>query len=122
MDANHSDARETASQAVSGPTSNPARGRPALRVIQGEGQGREVKVRSRTDLAGVLVGAAGDLLLHRISSLRAQEIERKVDKLMVLFDRVDQHPLLQRVLQRELDDLEALVRESAERRPMKASR
>jgi hypothetical protein len=65
----------------------------------------------------VLVGAAGDLLLRRISSTRAHDIERRVERLMDLFDRVDREPLLERVLRRQLDDLEALLRESALARP-----
>jgi hypothetical protein len=63
----------------------------------------------------VLVGAAADMLLKRISAPRAHEIERQVERLMDLFDRVDREPLLDRVLRRELDVLEALVRESARR-------
>jgi len=82
-----------------------------LRLIQGEGRGRAEKLRSRDDLARVLVGAAGDMLLRRISAPRGNEIQRRVEKLLNLFDRVDREPLLEPVLRRELDGLEELLRE-----------
>jgi len=84
----------------------------SLRLIQGEGRGRQDKLKSRDDLARVLVGAAGDMLLKRISAPRANEITKRVEKLLALFDRVDREPLLEPVLRRELDQLEALLRES----------
>ena len=87
-------------------------GAPRLSLIQGEGQARNTVLHSRDDLARVLVGAAGDMLLRRISAPRASEIQRKVERLLALFDRVDREPLLEKVLRRELDGLEALVRES----------
>jgi hypothetical protein len=85
---------------------------PRLRLVQGEGQGRAVQLNDRSDLASVLVGTAADLLLKRITSVRAHAIEQKVERLMSLFDRVDSEPMLKRMLRRELNDLEALVRES----------
>lgn len=83
-----------------------------LRVIEGEGRGRSTRLESRDDLARVLVGAAGDMLLKRISAPRGHEIQKRVDRLLALFDRVDREPLLERVLRRELDALEELLRES----------
>jgi hypothetical protein len=85
--------------------------------MQGGGQGRQVRIRSRNDLATVLVGAAADLMLKRISVPRAHEIEQRVERLIDLFDRLEQEPLLARRVQRELADLEKLVRESATRKP-----
>lgn len=85
---------------------------PFLRVIDGEGRARADKLRSRDDLARVLVGAAGDMLLKRISAPRGHEIQKRVDKLLALFDRVDREPLLEPILRRELDALEELLRES----------
>ena len=84
----------------------------SLRLIQGEGKARNEKLKSRDDLARVLVGAAGDMLLKRISAPRANEITRRVEKLLALFDRVDDEPMLEPVLRRELDVLEDLLRDS----------
>jgi len=92
-------------------------GAPRLRLISGEGQRKRAPLRSRDDLARVLVGAAGDMLLRRISTPRAHEIEQRVEKLLALFDRVDDAPALEPVLRRQLDDLEALLREPAPRPP-----
>jgi hypothetical protein len=89
----------------------PAAGR--LRVIQGEGQRRrDEPLSSRDAVARVLMEAGVDLLLRRISPARAAEIEHQVDRVLDLFDRVDAAPLLMPVLQRHLDDLEALMRET----------
>jgi hypothetical protein len=96
------------------------RARPKLSVIPGDGKPEPRPLRTRNDLAGVLVGAASDLLLRRISSVRAHEIEKRVDRLMDLFDRVDSEPLMMKVLRRELDDLEALLKESPHHRPKRS--
>ncbi len=69
---------------------------------------------SRNDVALALIGAGADLLLQRISTARAEEIERRVNEILRLFDLVDENPLLFPVLQRRLDSLETLVRESAD--------
>src|SRR5712692_6784880 len=70
-------------------------GRPALRVIKGEGRKKkEARLLSRDAVVRVLLEAGGDLLLRRISPDRAEEIRRAVDKIMVLFDRVDASPQL----------------------------
>jgi hypothetical protein len=61
--------------------------------------------------------AGVDLLLRRISPTRAEEIERQVDRALDLFDRVDANPLVLPVLRRHLEGLEALMRETRERRP-----
>ena len=86
-----------------------------LRVIKGGGQRRpDEPLASRDAVARVLMEAGVDLLLRRISPARAAEIEKKVDRVLDLFDRVDAAPLLMPVLQRHLDDLEALMRETRE--------
>ncbi len=87
---------------------------PRLRVIQGEGQRQREKLGSRDAVVRVLLEAGADLLLRRISPERAGEIERRVDRVLHLFDQVDDQPLLMSVLQRQLDDLEALMRETRE--------
>jgi hypothetical protein len=94
----------------------PSRSRSAgLRVIRGEGQRRpEEPLASRDAVARVLMEAGADLLLRRITPTRAAEIERKVDRILDLFDRVDAMPVLMPVLRRHLDDLEALMRETRE--------
>ncbi|MFP2924766.1 hypothetical protein ACLESO_06025 [Pyxidicoccus sp. 3LG] len=85
-----------------------------LRVIRGEGQRREEPLASRDAVARVLMEAGADMLLRRITPARAQEIERKVDRVLDLFDRVDAAPVLMPVLKRHLDELEALMRETRE--------
>ncbi|MBZ4400058.1 hypothetical protein K8640_29440 [Myxococcus sp. XM-1-1-1] len=87
---------------------------PGLRVIQGEGRRKEEPLASRDAVARALMEAGADLLLRRISPARAQEIERKVDRVLDLFDRVDRAPVLMPVLKRHLDELEALMRETRE--------
>ncbi len=99
-------------------TGKPSRG-PAsgLRVIRGEGQRRQDEpLTSRDAVARVLMEAGADMLLRRISPERAAEIERQVDRALDLFDRVDANPLVMPVLRRHLDALEALMRETRERR------
>lgn len=86
--------------------------RPGLRVIQGGGERKHESLASRDAVVRVLVEAGADLLLRRISPERAEEIERKVDRVLRLFDQVDGAPMLMPVLQRQLDDLEALMRET----------
>lgn len=100
--------------------SSPRAGAPGLRVIRGEGQRRQQEpLASRDAVARVLMEAGADLLLRRISPLRAQEIERKVDRVLDLFDRVDTAPVLMPVLKRHLDELEALMRETREVRAVR---
>lgn len=53
-----------------------------------------------------------DVLLKHITPDRAQEIERRVDRVLLLFDRVDGHLENQTVLSAELDELEALMRQT----------
>lgn len=93
---------------------------PLLRVIQGGGQRKQELLKSRDAVVRVLVSAGADLLLRRISPERAEEIEKRVDRLMGLFDHVDARPELMPVLERELNDLEALMTETRERRVRRA--
>src|SRR5512132_1584275 len=88
----------------------------ALRVIQGEGRGRDPTLRSRDDVVRLLVDSAADLLLKRISPERAHEIQRRVDRIMRLFDRFNAEPLVLPILRRELDDLEQIWREGERKR------
>ena len=89
---------------------------PKLRVIAGLGQRKPEPLTSRDDVARVLIGAGADLLLRRISTERAEEIEAQVDEILRLFDKVDRQPVLMPVLAKKLDALESLVRESREKR------
>jgi hypothetical protein len=89
---------------------------PKLRVINGLGQKREEPLADRDAVARVLIEAGADMLLRRITPERAEAIEKDVDEILSLFDRVDQNPMLMPVLRRKLDDLEALVRETREKR------
>ncbi len=89
---------------------------PKLRVIDGLGQRTYEPLADRDSVARVLIEAGADLLLRRISSERAEAIEQAVDEILNLFDKVDGNPILMPVLKRKLDDLEALVRETREKR------
>jgi hypothetical protein len=89
---------------------------PKLKLIQGLGQKQQEPLASRDAVARVLMEAGADLLLRRISSERAEEIEKQVDEILDLFDRVDQNRLLFPVLQKKLDALEVLMRETREKR------
>jgi hypothetical protein len=86
--------------------------RPWLRVIQGGGEKKEPKLKDRNAVARVLVEAGADMLLRRISTERAEEIEKRVDEILGLFDRVDVDPAAFPLLQARLDALEELMRET----------
>ena len=87
-----------------------------LRLIRGEGRRPPERLGSRDAVARVLLEAGADLLLKRISHLRAEQIEQQVDEVLRLFDRMEEEPLLALVLERKLDALEALMAETRERR------
>jgi hypothetical protein len=90
--------------------------RPPLSVVQGGGQKRPDPLTSRDAVARVLIEAGADLLLRRISHVRAEAIEQEVEAILSLFDQVDARPALLPQLERRLDDLEALMQETRERR------
>jgi thioredoxin-like negative regulator of GroEL len=83
-----------------------------MRLVRGLGQKKPEALTSRQAVVRVLIEAAADLLLRRISSERAEEIRVRVDQLLQLFDRVDRSPQLVPALRRRLDELEALMRET----------
>ncbi|MBK7860227.1 MAG: hypothetical protein IPJ65_16755 [Archangiaceae bacterium] len=94
---------------------------PRLKVIQGLGQKKKPEsLASRDAVARVLIETGADLLLKRISPTRAEAIEEEVEAILVLFDRVDREPLLMPELQKKLDGLEELMRETRERRATRA--
>jgi hypothetical protein len=106
-----------APKAAAAPPAASASDRPRLRVIQGGGQREREKLGSRDAVVRVLLEAGADLLLRKISSVRAEEIESQVEAILDLFDRVDREPNKMAELQRRLDDLEALMTETRARKP-----
>jgi hypothetical protein len=101
---------------TSAPASPPAPRASFLRVIQGGGERTHEPLTSRDAVVRVLVEAGADLLLRRISPERAQAIEVEVNDILDLFDRVDATPGLMPVLRRRLDELEALMGQTRDRR------
>lgn len=98
------------------------RSAPSLKLITGLGQKKEEPLESRDAVARVLIEAGADLLLRRISSERAEAIEHDVDEVLRLFDLVDRNPLLMPVLHKKLDALEALVRDTRDKRTARRRR
>jgi hypothetical protein len=92
---------------------------PRLKVIDGLGQKRPDPLKSRDAVARVLIEAGADLLLKRISPVRAEEIEREVEEVLELFDRVDRDRSVMAELERRLDGLERLMSDT---RQLKTSR
>ena len=90
----------------------PVREKPRLRLVKGGGERKQEKLGSRDAVARVLMEAGADLLLRRISSARAEEIERRVDHILSLFDRVDRDPAQMPKLSAALEELEALMTET----------
>jgi hypothetical protein len=86
--------------------------RPKLALIRGDGAARPESIRSRHAAIRVLVEVGADLLLKRITQARAEEIQRRIDRVLYLFDRVDSFPEALPELRRELDQLEILMRET----------
>ncbi len=93
---------------------------PRLKVINGLGQKKIEPLSNRDAVARVLIEAGADMLLRRISTARAEAIEEEVEAALALFDRVDAEPHLMAELQRKLDGLEELMRETRERRVTRA--
>jgi hypothetical protein len=90
---------------------------PRLKVIDGLGQKKALALTNRDAVARVLIGAGADLLLRRISPARAEAIEGLVDEVLGLFDAAERDRSRFAELAEKLNELEELVRESAERRP-----
>jgi hypothetical protein len=94
----------------------PLERRPRLQVIRGLGQKQQEPLCDRDAVARVLVEAGADLLLRRISAERAEEIEGRVAEILELFDLVEKNQLAMPVLQRKLEELEGLMRDTRELR------
>lgn len=90
----------------------PLLAKPILTLINGQRERTQEVLDNRGAVIRVLIEAGADLLLRRISPERAELIEQKVEELLVLFDRVDRQTETIVELQRQLDDLEALMRET----------
>ena len=90
----------------------PSEQRRTLRLVRGNGRRQPERLDSRDAVIRVLIEAGADLLLRRISSQRADEIQQRVERIMSLFERVDHSPGLIPSLNRRLDELEALMRET----------
>jgi len=103
-------------EAPPAPGERPAPPARTLRVIEGGRQRRKETLETRNDVARLLVAAAADMLLHRITSDRAHEIQVRVERVQRLFERCQGDPILLPILRRELDELEALWRESQDKR------
>ncbi len=88
------------------PVTAPPSSRKAFRVVRGEGQKRDETLYSRDDVARLLVASAANMMLQRMSTERAHEIQARVDRVMHLFDLVERDPLAARLLRHELDELE----------------
>ena len=95
-------------------------GRAQLRILNGEGRGRDERLQSRDDVARVLMRSAADLLLRRISSARANAIQRMVDRVFTLFDTAAHDSSAATLLRHELDSLEELARPRSRTRENKA--
>ncbi|MHB8872885.1 MAG: hypothetical protein ACYC8T_04295 [Myxococcaceae bacterium] len=100
------------SKSRGGPTQLSLPLHPPLRVIRGGGKRVHERLLSRDSVVRVLVETGADMLLRRISVARAEEIEGNVDRILELFDRVDQTPALMPMLERQLAELEALMTQS----------
>jgi hypothetical protein len=91
--------------------------RPKLALIRGEGARRPEPIGSRNAAVRALVEVGADLLLKRITAERAEEIQKRIDRVLYLFDQVDSTPGALPELRRELDLLEMMMRET--RDPLK---
>ena len=88
--------------------------RPKFRVIAGGNQRRERELTCRGDVVRLLAAAAAEMMLRKISPLRAHEIQRRAVKIMILFEKKassENDAELSRILSRELRQLETIWRE-----------
>lgn len=88
---------------------NAPKGAAGLEVIRGGGKRPREKLSSRDSVVRALIESGVDLLLRRISPARAEEIQRVVDEILVLFDQVDAAPERMVLLRERLDALERLM-------------
>jgi hypothetical protein len=93
---------------------------PRLKVIRGLGQKKTERLTSRDAVARVLIETGADVLLRRISPARAEAIEQEVETVLALFDRLDREPGVMPELSARLEGLEALMRETRDRRVQRA--
>lgn len=113
--------RRTPPEQLELPLAAPEKKAAPLRLIKGGGQKKPAEaLQSRDAVVRVLVEAGADLLLRRISPERAEEIEKRVDRVLNLFDLADRHPPLLSRLESELNELEVLMRETREKRVRRA--
>ena len=88
---------------------NAPKGAAGLGVIQGGGKRPREPLSSRDTVIRALIESGVDLLLRRISPARAEEIQRVVDEVLLLFDQVDASPEQIALLRERLDALERLM-------------
>ena len=81
-------------------------------MIAGGGKRVHEPLASRDAVVRVLLESGADLLLRRISPERAGEIERRVERVLDLFDAVDRSAARVPELEREIEELEALMRQT----------
>jgi len=88
----------------------------AFRVIQGEGQRRDETLHDKNDVARLLIGAALDMMHKKITVERNSEIQRRVDRVLRLFDLAADDPVAMVLLRRQLDELEKIYREGRDKK------
>jgi hypothetical protein len=91
---------------------NAPKGAGGLQMIRGGGKRPRERLSSRDTVVRVLIESGVDLLLRRISPARAEEIQRAVDEILILFDQVDNAPERIALLHQRLDALERLMGET----------
>lgn len=94
-----------------GPRPVAAPAQRSFRVIKGEGKKRSETLKTRDEVVRLLCAAAADVMLHRLTPDRGNEIQKRVDKIMRLFDRPADDLVARELLRRELDELEKVYRE-----------
>jgi hypothetical protein len=92
-----------------------------LRVIQGGGQKKTERPSSRDAVIRVLVSTGADLLLRRISSQRAEAIQRHVDLVLEAFDLVDRDASEMPILESRLNELQDLMSHAESQKRQRSS-
>ena len=90
---------------------------PKLTVVKGGGKRAALCLKTPHDVARLMASAAAEMMLRRISPLRAHEIQQRGVRALSLFERVKMPNggESQGALQRELHDLEAIWNAGIER-------